>query len=260
MKRLVLTAATVLLGAVALPIGCGSVGDGRGEVIGFLNTEQCWVGEFSLKPDFFAAIPYRRSMILRIQRGSDYQEFSDGLSVIIDDIDAIRPSDKSAGTYGQPMKVDLSPEVTPPGVPVKAISDPAKVHAALYLQRSCRTQNNALHALGEVTIDSVNCGDLGDAAPASEGGPASLCPVDGGAPAAAPRVGRSTITFTSLFNGNPDETAADERLIEATFDLYLADPRELCAGGIGPPPPCRGHVTGSFKFFFQRGRPAQPFP
>jgi hypothetical protein len=70
----------------------------------------------------------------------------------------------------------------------------------------------------------------------------------------------STITFTSLFNANPDETNAAERLSSGSFDFYLADPREICPGGLGPPPPCRGHIHGTFSFYFQRGRPAQPFP
>jgi hypothetical protein len=73
-------------------------------------------------------------------------------------------------------------------------------------------------------------------------------------------VGRSTITFTSLFDGNPDETVAAKRLSTATFDVYLADPRDVCPGGTGPPPRCRGHLTGNFNFYFERGRPGQPFP
>ena len=76
----------------------------------------------------------------------------------------------------------------------------------------------------------------------------------------APAVGHSTITFTSLYDGNPNAVSAAERLNQGTFTVYLADPREMCPGGVGPPPPCRGYLHGSFKFYFQRGRPAQPFP
>ena len=76
----------------------------------------------------------------------------------------------------------------------------------------------------------------------------------------APQVGTSTITFTHLFNANPDEVNAAERLTEASFDVYLADPRDICPGGLGPAPRCRGHLSGSFRFYFQRGRPGQPFP
>ncbi|HXX67034.1 MAG TPA: hypothetical protein VEK07_07630, partial [Polyangiaceae bacterium] len=72
--------------------------------------------------------------------------------------------------------------------------------------------------------------------------------------------GTSTIVFSSLFDGNEDETDAQERLTDAQFDFYFADPREVCPGGIGPPPPCRGHLVGYFRFYFERGQPAQPFP
>jgi hypothetical protein len=66
--------------------------------------------------------------------------------------------------------------------------------------------------------------------------------------------------LTSLFTGDVVAADAKERLNEGSFDLYLADPREVCADGSGAPPPCRGHITGNFRFFYQRGRPAQPFP
>ncbi|HWL88192.1 MAG TPA: hypothetical protein VNO21_20455, partial [Polyangiaceae bacterium] len=63
-----------------------------------------------------------------------------------------------------------------------------------------------------------------------------------------------------LYNAVPDETNAGERLTEGTFDVYLVDPREVCPGGLGPPPHCRGHLKGNFHFYYERGRPGQPFP
>ena len=90
---------------------------------------------------------------------------------------------------------------------------------------------------------------------------AAIALADAGVAAAVPgAIGTSTITFHHLFDGNPDEANASERLSEADFDFYLADPRNICPGGLGPPPRCEGHLKGSFKFYFQRGRPAQPFP
>jgi hypothetical protein len=83
--------------------------------------------------------------------------------------------------------------------------------------------------------------------------------VDGG-PGLISVPGTSTIMFTHLFDGNEDETNAQQRLTDAQFDFYFADPREVCPGGIGPPPPCRGHLVGYFSFYFERGQPAQPFP
>ena len=51
---------------------------------------------------------------------------------------------------------------------------------------------------------------------------------------------------------------SEEPVIGVPF--YLADPRQISPGGLGPPPPCWGHLKGNFHFYFQRGRPAQPFP
>jgi hypothetical protein len=72
--------------------------------------------------------------------------------------------------------------------------------------------------------------------------------------------GKSVIAFTSIFNGKLDESTAAERLTAGCFDVYLADPRDIAPGGLGPPPRCRGHIKGTFSFFFERGRPSQPFP
>ena len=72
--------------------------------------------------------------------------------------------------------------------------------------------------------------------------------------------GQSWIRFNNLFNGISDESDAQQRLNDGDFEVYLADPREVCPGGVGPPPKCRGHLKGSFTFYFQRGKPAQPFP
>jgi hypothetical protein len=67
------------------------------------------------------------------------------------------------------------------------------------------------------------------------------------------------ITFDSLFSGDPNELEASERLTEATFDAEFADPRlveQPAADGIE----VVSRVNGWFRFFFQRGPPAQPFP
>jgi hypothetical protein len=101
-------------------------------------------------------------------------------------------------------------------------------------------------------------GDLdgGGSGAGSGGADASAPPAGGGAPA---KVGTSTITFASLFDGNPNESNAKQRLTDASFEFFFADPREICPGGLGPPPRCRGHLVGNFKFYFQAGVPAQPF-
>jgi hypothetical protein len=67
-----------------------------------------------------------------------------------------------------------------------------------------------------------------------------------------------SITFQSLFSGDPEETESDERLTEATFDATFTDPRML-VGDATEDAEIQSRVTGYFRFFFQRGQPAQPF-
>ena len=110
---------------------------------------------------------------------------------------------------------------------------------------------------GGVSMEAgpAEAGATSDGAPSSEAGAEA-----GGDGGAGTPIGTSTIVFNNLFDGNENESDAAKRLTDATFDFYLADPREICSGGLGPPPPCRGHLSGNFRFYFQRGRPAQPFP
>jgi hypothetical protein len=251
----------VALLAVCVAPGC-SLGQGTGSVCGWLATPGCWSGAFQLHPDFFAAVPTNSAALqLRIQNGIDYEAFSDGLVILVDDGAAIRGAPDGgvprAGLLGQQLLVDLPAGVVPPGVPIKPVANPAIVHATLYLNRTCRTQNVALYATtctlpqqGEPPLVCDVDATLGSAFDAGAG-------VDGGAP---PVVGSSTITFHSLFDGDVNESNAQQRLTDADFDFYLADPRQISPGGLGPPPPCWGRLKGNFHFYFQRGRPAQPFP
>ncbi len=249
---------TVLgLSLAAVQPAC-SQGDGEGRIAGTLNVPNCWTGSFELKSDFFAAVPYRDQMMLRIQSGSDFQSFSDGLTILINDITEIRPDPAASkpGRYGEALEVDLPPEVTPPGTPVTPNANPALVSMALYLQRSCRTQVATLHAIDTVTLPN----DGTCTAPAMLGAdPAQGCAPDKEAPAGV-GTGKSAIVFTSVANGKVAEETAAERLNAGCFDIYLADPRDAEPGGQGAPPTCRGHIRGRFSFFFERGRPSQPFP
>jgi hypothetical protein len=267
--------------AAALAPGC-SLGNGTGMCTGELDVPSCWSGHFDLHPNFFAAVPQQNgpALQIRIQNGGDYESFSDGLTITVLDLHQVRGDPAPDGTprpslLGQPLVVTLPPNVVPPGVPVMPVTNPSIVEAALYLERTCRTQNVALYAVdavsgvngdgscsgaqAPVTCPPVATGDAGTVDAAVDGGAADASGVaDGGSPRLG--TGQSTITFTSLFDGNPSEANAAQRLIEGTFELYLADPREICSGASGAPPPCRGHLTGSFRFYFERGRPAQPFP
>ncbi|HTN92093.1 MAG TPA: hypothetical protein VL242_50835, partial [Sorangium sp.] len=74
----------------ASSLGC-SLGQGEGEVYSSrLRAANCWDDSYDMRPDFFAAVPYRSTLQIRVQRGSDLQEISDGLAVLIDDVDLIR--------------------------------------------------------------------------------------------------------------------------------------------------------------------------
>jgi hypothetical protein len=232
--------------------GC-SLGQGIGEVKSdALFARDCWgtpptpsdpthaVGApYSLQPDFFAAVPYRSTLEIRVQRGTDLTEVSDGLRVNVDDIDRIRAGIQTgmadggtsdagadggapAGTVNWRIGIAIGCAGAPGGCtpPPDIIANPPIVHMSLYLQRSCHNQNTVLEA------------------------------VDG------------HIAFTALFDGNPNETSAAEKFTAATFDAQFGDvhdaPFDAYAGDI--PAGLQTRVTGSFSFYFERGQPAQPFP
>ena len=92
----------------------------------------------------------------------DYETFSDGVQILIDDIGKIRPSTGNAGLYDVPLDVDLPVGVRPPGAPIIPDPNPANVHLALYLTRSCRTQNPALYAMRSVTLNAAGGCDARD--------------------------------------------------------------------------------------------------
>ncbi|WP_437673343.1 hypothetical protein [Sorangium sp. So ce131] len=155
-----MSARLVVLGAcAALSLGC-SLGQGDGAVYsdGPLRATDCWNADYSMRPDFFAAVPYRSTLQIRVQRGSDLQEVSDGLSVLIDDVDIIR-----AEKLDVDLSVALPPGVEPPGSPPPE-SKPEElaplVHMALYLQRSCHNQNTVLYAVsGTIKFQALFSGD-----------------------------------------------------------------------------------------------------
>jgi hypothetical protein len=266
------------LGALLAP-GC-SLGTGSGSARGTLDVPDCWSGDFDLRPDFFAAVPSASTALqIRIQNGGDFESFSDGIAFLVDDVGKVRGDPLPNGTVrpsllGQTLVVALSPSVRPAGVPLSPIAHPAIVHASLYLQRTCRTQNVALFAMDAVTLNPDGscerpdggeppdpCGEPATIPAASADAsppPVADASIDSGA--AFQHTGESTIVFRSMFDANPAEANAKQRLTDADFDLYFADPREICPGGLGPPPRCRANLKGSFKFYFERGRPAQPFP
>ncbi len=197
--------------AVVLAIGTGcTVGDGTGEVKAErLYLQDCWNGSFNLQPDFFAANPYRESLQIRVQRGDNNTEASDGLIVLVNDLEAVRKQ------LGAPIPVGLPEGVAPPGQPLTGEPGPL-VSLSLYLHQTCHEQNSATYSVS------------GD------------------------------ITFNSIFSGDPNEEDSDARYTDALFDVKFADPREL-VGAADAAQVTSSNVHGEFKFFFQRGQPAQPF-
>jgi hypothetical protein len=121
---------------------------------------------------------------------------------------------------GQPIPVGLPAGLETVGAATEPRGPSAPVSMALYVQGTCNPQNGTLYSL------------------------------------------EGQITFDSLFSGDPNELEASERLTEATFDAEFADPRLVAAtsdpAGAGADVVSR--VEGWFRFFFQRGPPAQPFP
>jgi hypothetical protein len=211
-----------------------------------------------MQPDFFAAVPYRDTLQIRLQHGADVQEISDGVSIVIDDVPAIRN-----GQLNKPLPVKLPAELEPLATGKEwALKDEGKckaesllaqlpaddsesanrkqkfetllgalpnseeksdeasiVHMALYLQQSCHNQNIVLHAVS------------------------------------------GWIMFTSLFSGDPNEAVGANKLTEAVFSVMVGDPQDAPPDKPGEIPLNRQtRLQGYFNFYFQRGQPAQPFP
>lgn len=212
----VIVAGAALVGSA----GC-SVGDGEGFVRSdALFAEECWDDTYELNPDFFAADPFRDTMTIRVQRGSDLQEVSDVLVVLITDVPLIRESFLGVEDG---LAVTLPPGVAPPGVAPgsQCGGSPcpeSPVHIALQLQESCHNQGTVLYGLN------------------------------------------GSITFQHLFSGDPNEQDAAEKLIEASFDIVVGDPRVTDPSVTRELPPQASRLNGYFRFYFERGQPAQAFP
>lgn len=202
-----------------LPIcmGC-SLGQGEGDVKSdALFVQDCWFGEYDLQPDFFAADPYRETMTMRVQRGTDIQEVSDGLSILVQDVTVLRNE-----WLDKPLKVTLPPGILPPGAtfPSPPPENQPTVNVALYLQRSCHNQTSVLYGVS------------------------------------------GSVTFHSLFSGDPNEDEAADKFTNAEFSVRMGDPRDVPIGKPADEIPAdrQSLVTGFLRFYFERGQPGQPFP
>jgi hypothetical protein len=225
-------------------VGCNIPGEGEGEVLSdTLFAQDCWQGAFDLEPDFFATVPYRDTQQIRIQRGSDLQEVSDGVAILVNQVSSIRPTkctlDSDCASevcseegcpdgydrcclgfdrIGQGLEVGLPPKLLQEIAPALGGGEPPPVSVALYLQYSCHNTNTVLYAVS------------------------------------------GTVTFHDLFNGDPNETSGAEKFTDAEFNVMVADPRTAAPGTLDIPADKMSALNGWFRFFFKRGQPGQPFP
>jgi hypothetical protein len=213
------------LGGVGLA-GC-SLGQGQGQVhSNHLIAHDCWTGAYDLQPDFFSSIPYRDTQEIRVQRGTQVVEVSDGLSIQIDSSDTIRQGILANGGAPTTFAVALPVGLHAPGTPiepppVRENGQAPLVHMALYLQYSCHNQNVILYGVS------------------------------------------GSVTFASLFDGDPDEKDAAQKFTNVTaFDVQVGDPRDAPLGeqAYDIPAELQTRLTGNLQFYFERGQPGQPFP
>ena len=155
-----LTHLALCLGLLAAPLGC-TVGEGEGSVTSdHLYVTGCWNGAFDLRPDFFGANPDPgESLIIRVQRGDNVEDVSDGLIVAVNDLPYVRMH------LNEPLKVGLPRGVTPSGVPIVYDPDPPKISLVLYLHNTCHQQNGTVYSIegdGTITFSSLFSGDLNE--------------------------------------------------------------------------------------------------
>jgi hypothetical protein len=213
--------------------GC-SLGQGDGAVRSdHFFAPNCWGTadgsrpEYDLRPDFFAANsdqdtvdPTLQTMLIRVQRGNDLTEYSDGLEIELRDVPKLRTELGIAQVVAVPFGVGAEAGRPPPAQESNLLNGPSNVSMSLYLLKSCHNQGTVLNAVS------------------------------------------GTITFTHLFSGDPNEQTGSQKLSEATFDVQVGDLQEAPVGAPADAVPIanQSHVTGYFRFYFERGQPAQPFP
>ena len=86
--------------------GC-SVGGGEGSVTGTVNAPDCdlEMEDYSLEPTFFGSDTVDGQLEIRLQRGSDFEVFSDGLSILVRDAKLVRGE-----LIGVPIELEANEE------------------------------------------------------------------------------------------------------------------------------------------------------
>ncbi|HEY5377592.1 MAG TPA: hypothetical protein VIK01_28125 [Polyangiaceae bacterium] len=148
----------LLVALLLTPLGC-TVGQGDGHVKSdHLYVSGCWNGPFDLGPSFFGANPDQgQSLTIRVQRGDNIEDVSDGLIVLVNDLQQVRMQ------LNSDIKVGMPPGVTPPGVPIVFNPDPPKVSLSLYLHNTCHQQNGTIYSVdGKINFTNLFSGDLNE--------------------------------------------------------------------------------------------------
>lgn len=255
-----------LLTIAAALASVGTAGCTQGQGEGVAGSDQlwakdCWCSSYNMQPDFFAAVPYRDTLQVRIQHGADVQEISDGISILIDDVPAIR-----SGLLRQKLNVKVPAELEAlaadknwtlgAGTGEGCLAEP--LLAKLPIDSDADRQKKERF---EGLLDAFNAAPEPDPAAPSivhmalylqqscHNQNIVLYGVSG------------SIMFTSLFSGDPNEAAAEAKLTEAVFDVWVGEPQPASLEGSGEKPEASlTNLKGFFNFYFQRGQPAQPFP
>ena len=210
----------VLAAALAASVAC-SVGQGEGSVHSdLLFVDECYEGKFDLRPNFFGANPFDDTLTIRVQRGERDILVSDGVTLLVYNVAAIRRS-----ALGIQLPLGLPVGVSPLGYPLPEVPNPPAATLTLYLNNSCRSQNSVLSAVeGTVTFYDLFSGD--------------------------PNEENSDARITS---GEFHATVVDPRYAVPQTD---ADGKRFYTYPAG----MESQLDGDFNFVFHRGTPAQPFP
>jgi hypothetical protein len=245
--------------ALACWLSACSLGEGEGEISSDkLIVPGCWNDKFQLTPDFFAAVPYRRSLTIRVQHGGDTEEVSDGAIILVDDVDKIRGQISAQGGSAA-FRVAQPPSIVPPGFPIVADPNPALVHLTLYLHRACHAQNSALYSIdGTMTFHSLFNADPNETDAAEKLTDAEFSDIS----LADPR--DLVMGGGAAQDGGGAAQDGGGAALDGGGAALDGGGAALDGGAAAPGGASAGqnvsHIRGRFKFYFQRGQPAQPFP
>jgi hypothetical protein len=207
--------------SILLSVGACSVGQGEGSMYSEnLFVDNCWDGEFDLRPTFFGANPFADTLTIRVQRGEQDILVSDGFTMLVYNTSAVRELPPNTD-----LPLGLPEGVTPVGFPLPEVPRRPAASLSLYLNNSCRAQNSQLYAVsGNVRFTRLFSGDLNE-----------------------------ENSEDRITDGTFEAIVADTRFAIPTEDAEgnptYSFPEERTST-----------VAGDFNFVFHRGTPAQPFP